>query len=68
MLLTLSLTQVVAQPSPYPNLNPPAQDQIHHLKEGGIEAVSFTSNADWGETRAIMDSIRSNTSNVKVRG
>jgi len=42
------------------------QDQIHHLKEAGIEACAFTGNADWMETSRMMDDIRSGMLNAKV--
>lgn len=43
-----------------------AQDQIHHLKEAGIEACAFTGNTDWMETTKMMDDIRSGLLDAKV--
>jgi superfamily II DNA helicase RecQ len=48
-----------APPPPYP------QDQIHHLREAGIRAASFTANADWNETRALMGDIMAAGSDVR---
>ncbi|GFH16677.1 uncharacterized protein HaLaN_13144 [Haematococcus lacustris] len=42
------------------------QDQIHHLAEAGITAVSFTANADWNDTRNLMQDILSDGSGVRM--
>jgi hypothetical protein len=48
------------------NSHPSLQDQIHHLREAGIRAASFTASADWSETRALMGDIMATGSDVRI--
>lgn len=48
---------------------PLPQDQIHHLSEAGIRAVSLTAAAvggDWQAARQIQDDVRRSDSDVRL--